>query len=204
MCNKVGKPVITATQMLESMIHEPRPTRAEASDVANAIIDGTDCIMLSGETAAGDFPVKAVEMMVRIAIEVEEKIEFKAYPPDGHLDIMALSEASNIIACIIKADIIAVLTTSGRSARYVAAERPKAQILAITDSPQVFHGLNLIWGITPVLTTRTETNFEGLVSLARDVARETEAGSPGDKLIILGGVPAGVPGGTNFIKIETL
>jgi pyruvate kinase len=204
LCNRVGKPVITATQMLESMIHEPRPTRAEASDVANAIIDGTDCIMLSGETAAGDFPVKAVEMMVRIALEVEERITFKAYPPDGHLDIMALAEASNIIACIVKADVIAVLTASGRSARYVAAERPKAQILAITGNTQVYHGLNLIWGITPVLTQKSETTFEGLIDLARQITYDQENIKQGDKLVILGGVPAGIPGGTNFIRIETL
>ena len=160
--------------------------------------------MLSGETAAGDFPVKAVEMMVRIALEVEEKITFKAYPSEGHLDIMALAEASNIITCIVNANVIAVLTTSGRSARYVAAERPKAQILAITTDSKVYHGLNLIWGITPVLTGQTETTFEGLATLAREITLEKKKGVPGDKLVILGGVPGGIPGGTNFIKIETL
>ena len=137
LCNRTGKTVITATQMLESMIHEPRPTRAEASDVANAIIDGTDAIMLSGETAMGDFPVKAVEMMVRIASDVESKIEFKTYPPVGHDAIHALSRATNQMEKVISPACIVVLTTTGRSAQFIAAERPNAPVFAFTTHIKV-------------------------------------------------------------------
>jgi len=204
LCNRVGKPVITATQMLESMMHEPRPTRAEASDVANAIIDGTDCIMLSGETAAGDFPVKAVQMMDKIAREVESQIEFKTYFPEGNLDIMALSEAANVIEKITKSACIAVHTTSGRSARFVAAERPKTPIYAMTTSLNVYHGLNLLWGIEPILVSEQSSSFDDLVTLAERTLLEKELIKPGEKIIVVGGVPAGTPGGTNFIKIQTI
>ncbi|TSA26126.1 MAG: pyruvate kinase [Bacteroidetes bacterium] len=203
-CNRVGKPVITATQMLESMIHEPRPTRAEASDVANAIIDGTDCIMLSGETATGDFPVKAVEFMNKIATEVEARIDFKTYPPEGNLDILALSEATNIIQKIADPVCIVVLTASGRSARFVAAERPKTPIYAMTTSLQVYHGLNLLWGINPILVSVISSTFNDLVTLAEQTLLEKGLAVAGQKIVVLGGVPAGIPGGTNFLKIHTL
>jgi pyruvate kinase len=204
LCNRHGKPVITATQMLESMIHEPRPTRAEASDVANAIIDGTDCIMLSGETAAGEYPLKAVEMMSKIAAEVEAQIEFKTYPPEGNLDIMALAEAVNHIDRVVKPACIAVLTSSGRSAMYVASERPKTPIYAITTILQVYHGLNLLWGIKPVLVHDKSHSFTELTELAAKTLLASGAVSKGDKIIVLGGVPAGIPGGTNFIKIHSV
>ena len=146
LCNRRGLPVITATQMLESMIHEPRPTRAEASDVANAIIDGTDAVMFSGETAVGEHPVRAVEMMARIAREVEPRIEFKNYPPDGHTDTDAIGEAVHTIAQVVNPRCIVVLTTSGYTARFVAAARPKALVVAITTDAQVYHALNLLLG----------------------------------------------------------
>lgn len=204
LCNRVGKPVITATQMLESMIVEARPTRAEASDVANAIIDGTDCIMLSGETAAGKFPVKAVEMMSKIASEVESCIEFKTYPAEGNLTIQALSEATNIIEKITRPHCVVVLTASGRSARFVAAERPKTPIYAMTTSLQVYHGLNLLWGITPILISEISSSFDALVQLASRTLLERNLAVAGDKIIVVGGVPAGIPGGTNFIKIHLI
>jgi len=204
LCNRAGKPVITATQMLESMMNEPRPTRAEASDVANAIIDGTDCIMLSGETAAGKFPVKAVEMMNKIATEVESQIEFKTYFPEGHLDIMALSEATNVIEKIIRPACIAVHTTSGRSARFVASERPKTPICAMTTSLNVYHSLNLLWGIVPILISEQSGSFDDLVSLAERTLSEKELVKPGEKVVVVGGVPTGAPSGTNFIKIQTV
>ncbi|NQV03330.1 MAG: pyruvate kinase, partial [Bacteroidia bacterium] len=191
-------------QMLESMMHEARPTRAEASDVANAIIDGTDCIMLSGETAAGKFPVKAVEIMSKIATEVEGKIEFKTYPPEGNLDIMALSEATNVIEKIADPHCVVVFTTSGRSARFVAAERPKTPIYAMTTSLQVYHGLNLLWGINPILLSVISTTFDDLVTLAEQTLLERALAASGNKIVVVGGVPAGIPGGTNFIKIHTI
>lgn len=203
-CNRMGKPVITATQMLESMMHAARPTRAEASDVANAIIDGTDCIMLSGETAAGSFPVKSVEIMSKIATEVESQIEFKTYPPEGNLDIMALSEATNMIEKIAEPHCVVVLTTSGRSARFVAAERPKTPIYAITTDLNVYHGLNLLWGINPILVSMISSTFDDLVNLAEQTLLKRGLAAPGNKIIVVGGVPAGIPGGTNFIKIHTI
>lgn len=204
LCNRSGMPVITATQMLESMMHEARPTRAEASDVANAIIDGTDCIMLSGETAAGKFPVKAVEIMNKIATEIEGQIEFKTYPAEGNQDIMALSEATNAIEKITNPHCIIVHTASGRSARYVAAERPKTPIYAMTTSLNVYHGLNLLWGINPILVSEISNTFEGLVELAERTLTVRGLAAPGDKIVVVGGIPAGIPGGTNFIKIHTI
>ncbi len=204
LCNRIGIPVITATQMLESMMHEARPTRAEASDVANAIIDGTDCIMLSGETAAGKFPIKAVEIMSKIATEVEGQIEFKTYPPEGNLDIMALSEATNVIENIADLNCIVVFTTSGRSARFVAAERPKTPIYAMTTSLQVYHGLNLLWGINPILLSVISSTFDDLITLAEQTLMERGLATSGNKIVIVGGVPTGIPGGSNFIKIHTI
>jgi pyruvate kinase len=204
LCNRKGIPVITATQMLESMIHDPLPTRAEASDVANAIIDGTDAIMLSGETAMGDHPVRVVEMMGRIATEVESQIDFKNYPPEGDSDILALSQAANEIEQIVSLKAIVILTSSGRSARFVASERPKTPIYALTKDLNVYHGLNLLWGIKPIYIKESAESFEGLVHHTENVVKRNNLALTGDKILILGGVPAGEPGGTNFIKIHTV
>lgn len=204
LCNRKGKTVITATQMLESMIHDPRPTRAEASDVANAVIDGTDAIMLSGETAMGDHPVKVVQMMAKIATEVESVIEFKIYPHEERNDVVALSQAVNGIEHTIEVKCIVVLTSSGRSARFVAVERPKTPVYALTGDLRVYHGLNLLWGIKPLYIKANPDNFEGLVHLAEKTLTNKNLATRGDKILVLGGVPAGVRGGTNFIKIHEL
>jgi pyruvate kinase len=203
-CNRRGLPVITATQMLESMIHEPRPTRAEASDVANAIIDGTDAVMLSGESAVGAFPVRAVEMMNRIANEVENRVEFTSYPADGQNEAQALSVAADGIGKIVNPRCIVVLTTSGHTARTVAATRTKIPLVALTTDPEVYHQLNLLWGIHPALVSATPGTFEGLVELAESVLRERQLIGSGEKILVLGGVPAGQPRGGNFIKIHTI
>ena len=204
LCNQKGKTVITATQMLESMIHEPRPTRAEASDVANAIIDGTDAIMLSGETAMGAFPGKAVEMMARIAREVEEKIEFKTYPPDGHTEITALSRTANQISKVIHPACIVVLTASGRSAQFVASEKPVVPIYALTTHRSVYHALNLLWGIRPILIQEHPDTFEEMVAVTEMNLQIRNLVNSGDKIVLLGGIPAHRPGGTNFVKIHTI
>ncbi len=204
LCNRSGKTVITATQMLESMIHEPRPTRAEASDVANAIIDGTDAIMLSGETAMGDYPVKAVEMMAKIALDVEARIEFKTYPPSGHSDIIALSRAANQMEEVVNPVCIVVLTTSGRSAQFIAAERPNSPVFAFTTHPKVYHALNLLWGIRPILIEDHPDTFEEMASMAEKNLSVRNLAKPGDKILLLGGIPAHEAGGTNFIKVHTL
>ncbi|MCX6281665.1 MAG: pyruvate kinase [Bacteroidetes bacterium] len=203
-CNRMSKPVITATQMLESMIHEPRPTRAEANDVANAIIDGTDCTMLSGESAVGEYPVKAVEMMNRIAIEVESNIEFRTYPAHEHSEIGAICEAVNRIEKVIAVSAIAVLTSSGRSAKFIAAGRPKAPIYALTDDPIVYHGLNLLWGIHPILIRHKCKSFDEMILLAETNIRDHQPTNPGEKIIVIAGIPPNIPGGTNCLKIHTL
>ncbi len=204
LCNRKGKPVITATQMLESMIHDPRPTRAEASDVANAIIDGTDAIMLSGETAMGEFPVKAVEMMNRIAKEVEAKIDFKTYPHSDRNDVLAMSQTVNEIEKAIDLCAIVVLTTSGRSARYVAAERPKTPVFALTSHLPVYHMLNLLWGIRPILTHEHPSTFEEIIKFIDTELSGMKLARKGDKILLLGGIPAHIEGGTNFVKIQVV
>ena len=203
-CNRLGLPVITATQMLESMIHEPRPTRAEASDVANAIIDGTDAVMLSGESAIGAFPVRAVEMMVRIASEVEARIEFKAYPSGDPTDVHALSEAATGIGKVVNLRAIVVLTTTGDTARLVAAERSKVPLIALTTDRRAYHSLNLFWGIKPLLVEGVPTTFEGLVAHAEAALRARKVITSGDKILVIGGVPAGRPRGSNFLKIHSI
>jgi pyruvate kinase len=204
LCNRKGKPVITATQMLESMIHEPRPTRAEASDVANAIIDGTDAIMLSGETAMGEFPIKAVEMMSRIAKDVESKITFKTYPHIDRNDVMALSQAVNGIEKTVDLCGIVVLTTSGRSARYVAAERPKTPVFALTSHLPVYHMLNLLWGIRPYLTALHPSSFEEVTKFVESELSTLNLVCSGEKILILAGIPSHIEGGTNFVKIHKI
>jgi pyruvate kinase len=203
-CNRKGLPVITATQMLESMIHEPRPTRAEASDVANAIIDGTDAVMLSGESAIGAFPVRAVEMMARIAVEVESGTESKTYPATDPTDSHALSEAATSIARIIDLRAIAVLTTSGYTARLLAAERSKTPLFAITTESGIYHSLNLLWGIKPLLVSGIPETFEALVKQTEATLLQRRLITPGNKILVIGGVPAGQARGSNFIKIHAV
>lgn len=201
-CNRRGLPVITATQMLESMIREARPTRAEASDVANAIIDGTDAVMLSGESAIGAYPVRAVEMMNRIATEVEAGIAFKAYPADDPTDAHALSEGASAVARSLSPRAIVVLTTTGYTARLLAAERSKTALIALTSQASVYHALNLHWGIRPLLVAASVENFEGLVAHAEAALRARNLVTSGDKIIVLGGIPAGQPRGSNFMKLH--
>jgi pyruvate kinase len=201
-CNRLGLPVITATQMLESMIREARPTRAEASDVANAIIDGTDAVMLSGESAIGAHPVRAVEMMVRIAREVEAGIVFKAYAATDPSDAHALAEGASAVAHSLNVRAIVVLTTSGYTARLVAAERSKTALFALTTDANVYHALNLHWGIKPLLVSETAGGFEGLVALAESSLRERGLVTAGDKILVVGGVPPGRARGSNFLKLH--
>ncbi len=203
-CNRSGLPVITATQMLESMIRDPSPTRAEASDVANAIIDGTDAVMLSGESAIGAFPVRAVEMMDRIASEVEGGIEFKTYPASDPTDSHALSEAAEAITRVIDVHGIAVLTSSGYTARLMAAKRPKAPLFALTTDAGVYHSLNLFWGLKPLLIEGIPETFEALVQQAESALLKLHLVSTGNKILVVGGIPAGQMRGSNFIKIHAV
>jgi pyruvate kinase len=203
-CNLRSIPVITATQMLESMIEHARPTRAEASDVANAILDGTDAVMLSGESAAGKFPVRAVQMLARIAIDVEQNLEFANLPPDTNDVTHALSEALNVIDQVLNLHCIVAFTESGYTAMIAAGERPKAPVVAFTPDRDVYHRLNLVWGVKPILIEEPATTFEEMTRVAEMLLKQRNMASPGDQILIMGGIPSNQPQGTNFMKIQTL
>jgi pyruvate kinase len=203
-CNLRGIPVITATQMLDSMIVNPRPTRAEASDVANAIIDGTDAVMLSGESAVGAFPVQAVEMLVRIASEVEPTLEFPNLPPYEINETHAISEALNAIARILNLKCIVALTNTSYTARLAAAERLHPPIIAITPDPKTYHRLNLIWGVLPLLLPTTYDSLETQIQIVEDCLLQRQIVEPNDTILILGGIPVKQTGGTNLLKIHKI
>jgi len=203
-CNERGIPVITATQMLESMIQNPRPTRAEASDVANAIVDGTDAVMLSGESAVGAYPIQAVGMMSRIAREVEKSVTFTNFPPDLSDETHAISEALNVIDDILDLRCIVAFTTSGYSAMLAAAERPRAMVVALTAREAVYHRLNLVWGVRPILVDQLEANFEDALVRAEKYLKERNFAATGDRILVMGGIPMAAAGGTNFLKLHTV
>ncbi|MEM9814935.1 MAG: pyruvate kinase [Cyanobacteria bacterium P01_D01_bin.6] len=203
-CNFHSIPVITATQMLESMIEHARPTRAEASDVANAIIDGTDAVMLSGESAVGKFPVRAVQMLARIASDVEPEISFANDPPDYNDVTHALSEALNVIDHVLDLQCIVAYTESGYSAMIAAGERPRVPVVAFTPDQDVYHRLNLVWGVKPILINEPATTFEEMTKLAESCLTQGNMTSPGDQVLIMGGIPSNQPQGTNFLKIQTI
>lgn len=203
-CNLKNIPVITATQMLDSMIHNPRPTRAEASDVANAIIDGTDAVMLSGESAVGKYPVKAVKMLARIAEDIEPGLDFVNNPPAKTDETHALSEALNAIDKILDLSYIATFTSSGYTSLIASGERPHALVLAFTPELKTYHRLNLIWGVKPILLEREVDTFEDLTKQAKTYLLQNNLAVSGDKILIMGGIPTQIAGGTNFLKIHTI
>lgn len=203
-CNRRGMPVITATQMLESMIVEPRPTRAEASDVANAIADGSDCVMLSGESSIGAHPVRAVEMMARIAREVEPTLHFTEHPPLSNDATNAIAQAMRAIDRTVPLRCIAAFSTSGYTGRLVSAQRPRAPVVVLTPAPQTVHALNLMWGTTPLLTTRPIATFEELIAGCEQQLVGRRLATPGDQVLIVAGLPMSQAGGTNLLKIHTV
>ncbi|MBA2173352.1 pyruvate kinase [Halobacillus locisalis] len=207
-CNKAGKPVITATQMLDSMQRNPRPTRAEASDVANAIFDGTDAIMLSGETAAGDYPVEAVQTMANIASKTETGLNHKAIldvrSKHSYMTITdAISQSVTHTAINLDVNAIVTPTESGHTARMISKYRPKAPIVAITSSEKVNRKLSLVWGVYAMMGPRAHSTDEML-----DVAVEQSLSSGlvtrGDRVIITAGVPVGESGTTNLMKVHVI
>ncbi|CCQ60639.1 Pyruvate kinase [Crocosphaera watsonii WH 0401] len=204
MSNQKGIPVITATQMLDSMIRNPRPTRAEASDVANAIIDGTDAVMLSGESAVGDFPVQAVNMLASIARDVEPEITFANYPPRNRDKAHALSEAINAVDQVLDLQCIVALTETGYSAKLAAAERPKVPVVALTPSIEVYHRLNLVWGVRPVLFEYDDLTLEDLVKQMDSLLLERNFVTKGDQVLILGGLPLRQARSPSFLDIHTI
>lgn len=203
-CNLKNIPVITATQMLDSMIDNPRPTRAEASDVANAIIDGTDAVMLSGESAIGKYPLKAVSMLAKIATSVEPDLQFVNNPPAKSDRTHALSEAINAINKTLNLRYIVCFTATGYTARIASGERPKTMVIAFTPNINVYHRLNLVWGVKPVHLEQDGTTFEELVAIAENYLIEQELAQSGDQVLIMGGIPTQTPQGTNFLKIHEI
>ena len=206
-CNRLGRPVITATQMLESMITHPRPTRAEASDVANAIIDGTDAVMLSAETAAGQYPRLAVEAMSRIIHEIERHTpahrEERRKPEAAFSTEFAIAAASYAAVSMLGAPCLIVFTKSGFSARVVASQRPQVPILVLTDQPRTYRQLAMIWGVVPELVGHCDS-YDEMVRLALAAVRRRDLARVGDRVVVTAGVPFDVPGTTNMIKVETV
>lgn len=205
---RAGKPVIVATQMLESMIESPSPTRAEVSDVANAVYDGADAVMLSAESAAGAWPEESVAMMNAIARQVENDPEYKGRvrfldtPPDATTSD-ALSHACMTIADTLPISAITVFTNSGSTARRVARERPATPMLVLTPSVRTARKVGLLWGAHAV-TTRDIDSFEEMIGKGKRMALRHGFGSAGSKLIVLAGVPFGTPGSTNLLHIVSI
>ena len=221
--NLSNKPVITATQMLESMIHAPRPTRAEASDVANAILDGTDAVMLSAETAVGDYPVEAVVAMTRIARELEKNRRTRTSAIDlaagraedgerlgrreGDRDATRTEAAIAVATCaaseLLRTPLIVCFTSSGFTARTVASFRPNVPIFAVTTEPETFRQLALVWGVIPALVDHLPS-YEDMLPVARQRMIELGLARPGDRVVVTAGVPFDRPGTTNLVKVENV
>jgi pyruvate kinase len=211
--NLFSRPVITATQMLESMIENPRPTRAEASDVANAIIDGTDAVMLSGETASGKFPVEAVKSMVRIAEEIERSgilasgphYDFPIEAPVTDITPTERAVAAATVEAVRRMDspLIFTFTRSGFTARVVSSLRPPVLILALTDSLRTYNQLALVWGVIPVLCPEGST-YEEMLERARAYAIAKGLAKPGQRVVLTAGLPMHVPGTTNTMRVEVV
>jgi pyruvate kinase len=199
-----GKPVITATQMLESMVHQPEPTRAEASDVANAILDGTSAVMLSGETAIGEHPIEAVHTMDLIARTVEPSLGYRHQLPEASempTVGQAMSNASCDLAEALGATAILVPTFTGRTASAVARLRPRRPILAFTHHEYAVRQMSIEWGVTPCLIGEA-ADVEELWSRSLDAARRTGIVEPGDRVVLTAGTAVNMPGSTNVIKVD--
>ena len=205
-CNLLGKPVITATQMLDSMIRNPRPTRAEVGDVANAVFDGTDAVMLSGETAAGAYPVQAVETMANIVEKTERSEEYinRQKPEHGELTITnAVSEAAVQIAANLDATAIIAATSSGHTPRMLSKYRPECTILAVSDKVSTVRRLTLSWGVYCMYMTELR-DTDSMVHDSVQAAVELGVVKIGDLAVVAAGVPLGVQGNTNMIKVHTV
>jgi len=206
--NRQGKPVITATQMLESMVRSATPTRAEAADVANAVLDGSDALMLSEETAIGSYPVEAAETMVKIALEAETMFPYEEMLRSRWQDVLpevndAAARAACQMAHQVQARAIIAFTTSGTTALRVSKYRPYHPILAVTPYASVVNRLSLAWGTLP-LQKPEPANLEEVFELASKAALETNLAKRGDLIVIVAGIPLGVPGSTNLVKIHSI
>lgn len=208
-CNLAGKPVITATQMLDSMMRNPRPTRAEVTDVANAILDGTDAVMLSGETASGKYPIESVKTMYNIALNTESSSQYletlqSKRTLDNHISTTnAISRATCTTAEDLKASAIITATSSGYTSKAVSKFRPQSPIIAATTSEKVMRKLALIWGVYPVLSKKSE-NTDEVIDMSIHSAMMKGYVKEGDLIVITAGIPVGVSGTTNLIKVHTI
>jgi pyruvate kinase len=207
--NRHARIVITATQMLESMIHNPRPTRAEASDVANAIFDGTDAVMLSGETAVGEYPVQAVEMMGRIACQAEEHVEEWGHwhgpstADTANDNTVYMSLAVRELAHDRDVAAIVVFTMSGRTARFVSKTRPAVPILAFTPDSRTYNRLELCWGVTPYMVPQS-TTFDDMLADVDRVLKATGAVNPGQEVALTCGYPVATVSPTNLVLLHRI
>ncbi|MDJ0697590.1 pyruvate kinase [Mastigocoleus sp. MO_188.B34] len=207
-CNLAGKPVITATQMLESMISAPDPTRAEVTDVANSILDGTDAIMLSGETAVGKFPTATVEMMHKIAVHTEKSLpdgtkQHLMYPAGSLSATESVAEAACRIAYEVGAKAIVCNTSSGNTARMISKYRPQTPIVAITPNKVTYHQLSMSWGVKAITIQPVHTAEEMLIKVVSSIV-EMNLANDGEKIVITSGVPIGKSGTTSLIKVHTI
>jgi pyruvate kinase len=206
-CNEAGKPVITATQMLQTMMQNPRPTRAEASDVANAILDGTDAVMLSGETAVGRYPVEAVETMAVIASNAEAHMPYgrllhgESQTRNSGTITEAISRAAVEIASEIEARAIITATMSGATARMVARHRPLVPIVAVTPNRATLVRLSLVWGVMPVQVSQFDTT-DAMVQMMVQAVSEESMVARGDRVVLTAGIPFGSGGETNMLKVH--
>ena len=210
-CNRAGKPVITATQMLESMIYNPRPTRAEASDVANAIIDGSDAVMLSGETAIGKYPVESLVMMGKVIDCVERNFpgtrsrffSMSGNYSTGILTEDAISQAATQAAKDIRASLIVAFTMSGTTARLISRHRPRVPILAITKTEEIRRRLSLVWGVRAIVV-KEDLNVECMMNTINSITKEMGFTAPGDRVIFTCGLPLHERGNTNLLKVHEI
>jgi pyruvate kinase len=201
-CNELGLPVITATQMLESMVTNPRPTRAEVNDVSNAILDGTDAVMLSAETSVGAFPIEAVQMMTRIALETERSTPTAGQPSHTYPSLAhAVSHAARALAEDTHIQKIFVFTRSGNTARLISKDRPRVPILAYTPSEHVYYQLALWWGVWPYRINMQGTT-EDLIALVEQRLLDEKLGQSGEDVVIMGGMPIASQARTNFVKLH--
>lgn len=206
-----AKPVITATQMMESMVRAPRPTRAEASDVANAILDGTDAVMLAAETAVGSYPVQAVEAMARIIHEVEREQPERTMPHRRRSDVpraatdvaSAIAFATSVAADALRVPLIVCVTKSGFTARKIAAHRGTIPIVGLSTESSTYRFLSLVWGVVPILVERIPT-YDAMLDVARGTLLDSKLVRKGQQIVVTAGVPFEVPGTTNLLKVETV
>ncbi|HXV75087.1 MAG TPA: pyruvate kinase [Candidatus Polarisedimenticolaceae bacterium] len=203
--NAAGKPVVTATQMLDSMRHSAQPTRAEASDVANAVLDGSGCLLLTAETAVGEYPVEAVRMMARIIERAENAGRTRVEDgPHANLSIaVATAHAGCRAAAEVGARYLVAFTSSGSTAFHVSRFRPITPLVACTTRFEIARRMTLLWGVTPVVVER-RANFEGLVETVDDNLRRAGLAEAGDVVVLIAGAPVGMPGTTNAIKVHRL